>query len=346
MHENDLQFCVDHLMNEQLPFALWSLPDSSAWKGIAQNNRNIDLYNEEIIDGFVVAKFNDEGQYRFIRNDINIENVDISTTSGKELKENDVSTYMPEVISKEDYIDRCSSIIESIKAGSAEKVVFSRVKKADTTKGHSQLFLDLVKSYPQAMVYLYHIDGEVWLGASPETLLKVEGGKFFTMALAGSKSSDDPSDWADKEIEEQAYVEEYIKKQLNDLHLNYDQSASSTIKAGPVKHIITHFSGDIKKDGAIELLNKLHPTPAVCGIPVDVAKKIINERESHRRLDYTGFIGPVSEEKKCLFVNLRSALLKKDSMYLFLGGGITKDSIPEDEWKETELKAKTLLSIL
>ncbi len=346
MHENDLQSCVDHLLNEQLPFALWSLPDSSDWNGIAQNNKNIDLYKEECPDGFVVAKFNDVGKYRLIRNDIIIESINISNTRSNKDKENDVSTYLPEIISKEEYIANCTSIIEIIKSGSAKKIVFSRVKRVNTAKDHSQLFLDLVNRYPGAMVFLYHIEGEVWIGASPETLLKVEGGKFFTMALAGSKSSDDLSDWSKKEIEEQAYVEEYIKKRLNDLNLNFDQSISSTIIAGPVKHIITNFSGEIKKDELVELINTLHPTPAVCGIPVDVAKKIIIERESHKRLDYTGFIGPVSKENKYLFVNLRSALLKKDSMYLFLGGGITKDSIPEDEWNETELKAKTLLSIL
>jgi isochorismate synthase len=92
------------------------------------------------------------------------------------------------------------------------------------------------------------------------------------------------------------------------------------------------------------LLIKLHPTPAVCGIPKENAKEMIREFEKHRRGDYTGYFGPVKTGDVSLFVNLRSAFVNNNKMFLFIGGGITADSKPEKEWDETELKAKTLLN--
>ncbi len=91
----------------------------------------------------------------------------------------------------------------------------------------------------------------------------------------------------------------------------------------------------------------MHPTPAVCGIPLDSAKQFIKQTEGYDRKYYTGFLGPCNVNGKTnLFVNLRCAELFANNINLYIGGGITKDSIPEKEWEETELKSKTLLSVL
>jgi isochorismate synthase len=109
---------------------------------------------------------------------------------------------------------------------------------------------------------------------------------------------------------------------------------------------LTEFIGELNNTNFYNLLNELHPTPAVCGIPLKEAQRIIDMTEEHERLDYTGFLGPVSPSKSHVFVNLRSAMIINQNIFLFLGGGITEGSIPEEEWKETELKANTLLDIL
>lgn len=74
------------------------------------------------------------------------------------------------------------------------------------------------------------------------------------------------------------------------------------------------------------------------------AQQFIKGTERYDRKYYTGFLGPCNMDSKTnLFVNLRCAEVFSDSVNLYIGGGITKDSKPEKEWEETELKSKTLL---
>lgn len=344
MQESDLIKVIDKLQKGEIPFALWSLPGSSAWEGIAQNNSHLENYNKDSREGFIVSPFKNNGIAKFIRADKKIEN---TFSEEYDLHENPKSIDdSPWISSRSDYLKQCESIINSIKEGKAEKVVLSRVLKQKITQHPAILFLKLSAIYPEAMVFLYFIGEYLWLGASPETLLTVDNGKFTTMALAGSLAVDSNKEWTVKENMEQAYVEEYVEDILLNKKIDFIKEGPFTSIAGPVKHLLSTFQGNISETLFNELVFELHPTPAVCGIPVNKAKSIIENTELHQRRDYTGFIGPVKEMNKHIFVNLRSSMIIDDMMYLYLGGGITKDSIAEEEWKETELKAKTLLSIL
>ena len=91
------------------------------------------------------------------------------------------------------------------------------------------------------------------------------------------------------------------------------------------------------------LLEKINPTPAVCGIPMQKAKQLIAALENHNRELYTGFIGPMGiNNHHSLFVNLRNMKICNSHLALFLGGGIMRDSIPINEWDETENKAPNI----
>ena len=91
------------------------------------------------------------------------------------------------------------------------------------------------------------------------------------------------------------------------------------------------------------MLDLLHPTSAVCGMPLEESKKFILANESHERSFYSGYLGPVNIQNETeLFVNLRCAKVFKNKLRLFSGAGITDDSIPEKEWEETELKCNIL----
>ena len=344
--QNDLQDLQEKLIQGGRPFAFWSLPGSVDWQGIAQNDTHIDLFDAQHSDGFIIKAFNDNKNIGFIRSDLRFDSENLTYKNEIESAISASTIDLPKELSKDDYLIQCTSIIDSIRNNNAEKVVLSRVKKKKYDGEAALLFLRLVDAYPDAMVFLYFFKDRLWIGATPETLLKVEGDKFYTMALAGSKASGMETKWTNKEREEQVYVERYVDMQLKKHALEYSTEGPKTINAGPIEHLCTAFRGDLISGKYLDLLNDLHPTPAVCGIPVETAKKIIEKVENHDRLDYTGFIGPVNRLAKHLFVNLRSALIAKDYMYLFLGGGITKDSIPEEEWNETELKARTLLRIL
>ena len=95
---------------------------------------------------------------------------------------------------------------------------------------------------------------------------------------------------------------------------------------------------------------KLHPTPAVSGLPKTESITLINQIENHElgysRSLYSGYLGHLGEQTSQLYVNIRCCQLFPNAAYLYIGGGYTEDSSPIDEWKETESKGETLISIM
>jgi isochorismate synthase len=96
-----------------------------------------------------------------------------------------------------------------------------------------------------------------------------------------------------------------------------------------------------------EWVAKLHPTPAVGGIPLAEGMSFLQQNENLDRAYYAGFLGPVTTAGNTeLFVNLRCAKISNGQISLYVGAGITKDSDPKQEWEETQNKAKTLWTAL
>ena len=169
------------------------------------------------------------------------------------------------------------------------------------------------------------------------------------MSLAGTRKAGSRGEWGSKEKAEQAIVSRYIEDLLIKHKVEGLQITETfTMKAGAMEHLCTGFNFVIADDGTMaQIINDLHPTPAVCGIPKEKALQLIKKYENHHREYYAGFLGPVNLKGKTdLFVNLRCMKITPTQMILFTGGGITKDSVPEREWEETELKAQTLLDVL
>lgn len=255
----------------------------------------------------------------------------------------------PFVISKDSYLEQADFFLRSIKERNLGKAVLSRVKEVNFDENKtSDLFEQLALEYPNAFVYL--VSSELlgtWVGASPEILFRSTDDLGFTTALAGTKKSIDLTEWGVKEQEEQQMVTDFIVDELNAIHASNIQILGPyDAIAGPVKHLKTDIRFDLNGVEQTEIVQKLHPTPAVSGFPQKDAIELIQETERHQRELYTGFIGFISKEKADVFVNLRCCQIQKGKAYLYLGGGFTKDSIPESEWQETENKSKTLLNIL
>ena len=95
----------------------------------------------------------------------------------------------------------------------------------------------------------------------------------------------------------------------------------------------------------MSLVNQLHPTPAIAGLPIGEALNLISNTEIHSRKMYSGFLGRISEDRTDLYVNLRCCQVISNQAFLYLGGGFTKDSNSNSEWDETENKSKTLLDV-
>ena len=202
----------------------------------------------------------------------------------------------------------------------------------------------------------------MWLGASPEALIQqTSEGIFKTMSLAGTQTAIHPDDspiprvdirWGQKEIEEQALVSRYIVECFKKIRLReYQETGPKTVQAGNLFHLRTDFEVNTCTlkfpELATVMLELLHPTSAICGVPKEPSRQFILDHEGYDRSLYSGFLGPVNiQENTSLFVNLRTVRLKNGIATFYAGGGITADSDPESEWHETEIKCDTLLNVI
>lgn len=209
------------------------------------------------------------------------------------------------------------------------------------------LFTTLAKAYPEAFVFTLRCpNGEIWFGATPELLLRGNKNTWHTAAVAGtmpySEHGEDLSQWKTKDKEEHACVANFIERLLNTFHLRVERSPLQVRSAGCLHHLHTAFSmrGNLPVGN---LLNMLHPTPAVCGFPTRKARNLILNHEHLNRKYYSGFLGPTSKKEKAFFVNIRSGCHSKDTVTLFAGGGLMKDSVEPQEWQETNWKFQTLI---
>ncbi len=260
------------------------------------------------------------------------------------------SSEIPFVIDKAEYISAANSFLNAFDEFNIKKAVFSRIKEVEFDESKIEVFFhSLCEKYPTAFVYL--VSGEeigTWIGASPETLLKVVDKIGFTMSLAATKSLNDRDvKWGHKEEVEQQYVTDFIYNQL--AHLGVEEielNGPYDIEAGPVIHLRTDISFDIGKQLIMDIARKLHPTPAISGFPQKEAIDLINFREAHERDFYAGIIGVASKDSASLYINLRCCQIQKGKAYLYLGGGFTSESDVELEWQETENKSRTLLNIM
>lgn len=275
--------------------------------------------------------------------------------------------YMPAVAARQDtalgqaeYCQLVRQAIEFIATSGIEKVVVSRLVEAPLPAGFDpvRLFERLDQRYPEAFVSLVAIPGVgTWLGASPELLLAVDRQALSTMALAGTQArlpGQALADvrWGHKERAEQALVGDYVRDFFRRQGVvGVQEDGPRTVAAGNLVHLQTAFRVELPQPERLALANQvlhdLHPTSAVCGMPKDKALAFILAHEGYDRSFYSGFLGPVHiDGQSSLYVNLRCMQLRQDRAILYVGGGVTAESDPDVEWRETVLKAQTLLSVL
>jgi isochorismate synthase len=290
-------------------------------------------------EGFYISNADKSAIYRFEEDE-----------NAKENKEEPLffSDRPPYSVSKKEYLIGAESLLNSFPIFNLRKAVYGRIKITQFDSSRCfELYNQLIEDHPNAFVYLVSSPQfGTWIGATPEVLLSMHGKQGYTMSLAGTrKVGATVNDWEDKEIEEQYLVSEYIQNRLLTQELQeIEQHGPFDMEAGPVRHLRTDFSFYSPDKNAMEIALELHPTPAVAGVPTKVAQDLIATLEPFHRDLYTGFIGSISDEHSYLYVNLRCCQIQDGKAFLYLGGGYTSQSIPEDEWEETENKARTLLN--
>lgn len=370
IHQDDFYQKLKSFYLSSKAFVAYRKPNENELKLICQ--KNVDLYFVDNFNesGFVFAPFDSEDNAILFP-------VEICDMYFTELSYNqDVSiktkTTQPNSSLDHEHIALVEKGIDSIVNGPLQKVVLSRVETLPFFKEDPVLvFESLLKAYANAFVYIWHHPKKgLWLGATPETLLKIEGSRFETMSLAGTQLYRDTKDieWDDKNLEEQQWVTNYIEEELSSIVKSLKTAPLQTIRAGNLMHLQSKISGVIPPNALKQVIACLHPTPAVCGIPKNLAKAFILKNETYHREYYTGYLGELNlkvaklrntnsrniennaysslRKRSELFVNLRCMQLKNNMALIYVGGGITKDSNPKDEYMETVNKAQTILSAL
>lgn len=249
--------------------------------------------------------------------------------------------------SREAFESAVAKAREECEAGPLEKVVLSRTIRLEVgSEEAGALFVEAVDARPDAFVALVSSpEHGLWLGASPERLIRAENDTIHVDAIAGTTpvatAPMEPNSWGAKERHEQRVVTKSITGSLIDLGARtIVVEGPDVLVAGPVAHLRTSVTAKLENRTVEELVNAIHPTPAVGGLPPDLALARIEALEEGDRELYAGFWGPWSADGRMeLFVNIRCMRVFSDHAEMHVGAGITKGSIPSREWEETEYKA-------
>lgn len=364
---------VEQHYNKQLPFVVYRKPNRGQIFACLQKDAVLHTTTNFTEHGFVFSPFDTINKTVLLPIE-NCESISLNNYNNKDFVITEKIENKLNVESKALHIDLVSKGVAAINNNKFKKVVLSRkelVKLYDTNP--MSIFKKLLTKYASAFVYCwYHPKVGLWLGATPETLIKIEGNRFSIMALAGTQNFNGTTDvvWKDKEKQEQQFVTDFIVSNIAPFVNQTKITDTETVKAGNLLHLKTIILAELKpeKSNLKSLISVLHPTPAVCGLPKVEAKAFILENENYEREFYTGFLGELNLETKVaprsgkrnienrayqvpkkstqLYVNLRCMQLKNNEASIYVGGGITKTSNAKSEWEETVSKSLVIKSIL
>ncbi len=264
---------------------------------------------------------------------------------------------------REAYVEQVQRILDAIRAGQVQKVVLAR--EVHVTAGSDidpiAWLVALRERFPTCTLFAVGDGPTVFLGASPERLLRAQGEWVETAALAGtaprgaSRTADHALGEAlrdsSKNGAEHAVVVQYLRSVLEECCEDVQVAREpSLLRTRTVQHLCTEIRARRRERSAaalLELVGRMHPTPAVGGAPREAALHWIHENEATERGWFAGPVGFVQSDGDGEFaVALRSALVRGRSATAWAGAGIVERSQPMAEFTETELKLRTVLGPL
>ncbi len=265
-----------------------------------------------------------------------------------------------EFTSEHHWSEMIASALQEFEAGFASKIVLSRMSIAEFETSVSIYdILELLRanSTNSYLAFAELPDGDYFISASPETLFRREGKNIFIDALAGTcpvygnddlddkmtrKLKNDP-----KELQEHSIVKEYIIEILNTFAISINSPFEPAVKRyATLQHLHTPIEAELTEIKDHELLEMIHPTPAVGGMPKDKALTFIKEYEDYHRGLYAAPFGFVSKDYTEFAVAIRSALIRNNKAYIFAGAGIVPDSNAVNEWLETNNKLDNFIAAM
>ncbi len=370
---------INQLLMEGGAFTLWRMPNSFEKVLFICNSGVVELDEVTIEDsepGFVFAPFQPNQKKLFLKAELAFKfkgngesetahsvslSDELSASQSRNEKKIHFSKNKSTSKTPNNYQEVVAKGIQQIEDGILEKIVPSRYKEVDLPDTFDLIdaFETLCGKHPNAFVSIFSsAQSGTWIGATPELLVNVDRElKFETHALAGTLPYFPDTDlksvaWTQKEIEEQALVSRYIINCFKKIRVReYQEHGPKTIVAGNVMHLKTDYVVDMKEINFPQLgsvmLKLLHPTSAVCGMPLEPSLKFLSEHEGYDREFYSGFLGPLNYQgESSIFVNLRCLQVLEHTVRFYAGAGVTIDSNPSKEMEETEMKMMNLLTLL
>jgi menaquinone-specific isochorismate synthase len=267
-------------------------------------------------------------------------------------------TYEP---SRESWREQVETAVSRIRRGDLRKVVLAQSLSMELAGPVAvpDVLARLGEAYPDCYRFLFEpATGGSFFGAPPERLVSLRGQTVETEALAGSigrGETADEDEWLETQLEaseknthEHDLVVEAIREQLAGVTDEVGAGPRVVRKLANVQHLQTPLRASLRREGhVLELVEALHPTPAVGGLPPDGALDTIREAEAFDRGWYAAPVGWFDADGNGTFaVAIRSAITADTGATLFAGAGIVRDSDPDAEWDELQLKYRPVLDEL
>jgi len=264
-------------------------------------------------------------------------------------------------LKKKEYLDSIKKVTAVIKAQQAEKVVIARALKLnfDQPLEPAAALYQVSEEQPESFLFGMEAENQFFFGATPERLVKVQDRQALSTCLAGStpRGKTVEIDTAlgnellndKKNRSEHQFVVKMISQVFN-AHSSkmFVPKMPKLMKIRDIQHLYTPVEGELKEgSNLLDLVQDLHPTPALGGEPKQEAMSLIRQYETMSRGYYAAPVGWIDANGDGEFaVAIRSALLDGKEAYLYAGGGIVEDSHPEAEYDETWVKFRPMLRVL
>lgn len=264
-------------------------------------------------------------------------------------------------ISPEKWKQSVDKVVSELTGGPLKKVVLARELRLMFNKQVEveKVLENLYKQQQESFIFAFESNGDCFVGATPERLVKKQGNEIFSTCLAGTISRGETAEedkylgetllHDQKNLIEHQYVVEMIKEALEESCEEIilpDQP--QLMKIRDIQHLYTPVIGKAGKDSSLLLIvEKLHPTPALGGLPKKEAVEKIRQVEELDRGFYAGPLGWLDYRGNGEFaVAIRSGLIQGEEVSLFAGCGVVADSNSESEYLETGLKFRPMLRAL
>ena len=266
-----------------------------------------------------------------------------------------------EEVKPDDWKALVQRAVDEIKQDCAKKIVLARETKVKLNKEADigNMLRRLISTQPNSYVFAFEAGDDCFVGATPERLVQMEGNAFLSACIAGTapRGETEAADRAlaadllhdKKNLEEHAYVVQMIKGSITPYSNHVEIPEEPVIY--PLKnlqHLYTPVKAELKSgQDVFDLIARLHPTPALGGVPREKALAFIREEEFMNRGWYGAPVGWLDSGHHSEFaVAIRSGLIHRDEVTLFAGCGVMRDSDPEMEFEETKVKFMPMLHVL